>query len=789
MSELILVQLDPASPGHQALSILQKEIEARIKVNVAISADIPSHGAFIAVGIREELGAWEKALDSLEAPGAEGWRLYVLSKEPLQVIVCGADRRGCLYGCGHLLQKLELLPGMVRASSELESCSITPRYQLRGHQLAYRDKQNTCPNWTLQDFDDYIRTLALFGVNAIEILPPRTDDRLFSPLFHMHPRQMMIELSKLIHGYGLDVWLWYPNMAEDYGDPDTFAQEMKEREDIFQAIPFLDGILIPAGDPGELHPKQFFHVAEKMMGIAHTYHPQAKVYVAPQVFAPEKDWYDTFYREVSREPAWLYGICYAPWIGDTLPEMVQRLPQKYRERIRHYPDITHTASSQFEVPLWDSMLAMVHGRESCCPRPMDMKTIHDLHAPYCIGSLTYSEGIHDDVNKFVWTGLDVQPDQSPKALVRDYVRLLIDPEHVDEITDLIFALENNWKGSLAEHEAIETVFARFKELDAQLRPEVKSCYRYKMLFQRAMLDAYARRRYLADRQLQQEALAVLGQAKDMGSEQVIREAWAIFHRTYDEPVAEDLRFSLQRLGQELYETPGCRMQQSTVFHNAQKWIRGAWLDTLNTPMNDMQFYVCWFKRILAMTNEQERLRVIDALLHRTDPGEGGRYIALGDLQDFQRHVVNHHTYAQDPGMLRSPHLFHDLYGLMMHFHGNRGWHNEYPIALNWVHCARTLYGTPLEVRIDDLQPGARYMLQVTYPNMIAAGDTPMKIALYANGVLVHDTITPNADPSHDPVYRYPLPQAVPADGILTLTWQAYDTLYPVTVSELWLMRV
>lgn len=231
------------------------------------------------------------------------------------------------------------------------------------------------------------------------------------------------------------------------------------------------------------------------------------------------------------------------------------------------------------------------------------------------------------------------------------------------------------------------------------------------------------------------------------------------------------------------------IQQSTVFHNAQKWIRGAWLDTLNTPMNDMQFYVCWFKRILAMTNEQERLRVIDALLHRTDPGEGGRYIALGDLQDFQRHVVNHHTYAQDPGMLRSPHLFHDLYGLMMHFHGNHGWHNEYPIALNWVHCARTLYGTPLEVRIDDLQPGARYMLQVTYPNMIAAGDTPMKIALYANGVLVHDTITPNADPSHDPVYRYPLPQAVPADGILTLTWQAYDTLYPVMVSELWLMRV
>jgi hypothetical protein len=143
-----------------------------------------------------------EALAGLAEPGAEGWRIRVESTSPLRVTVCGADDRGCLFGAGWLLRKLCLTPGRLEASDDLADCSVTPRYGLRGHQLAYRDKQNTCPNWTVEDFDAYIRTLALFGSNAIEILPPRTDDRLFSPLFRLHPMEMMTRLSDIIHGYG-----------------------------------------------------------------------------------------------------------------------------------------------------------------------------------------------------------------------------------------------------------------------------------------------------------------------------------------------------------------------------------------------------------------------------------------------------------------------------------------------------------------------------------------------------------------------------------------------------------
>ena len=40
----------------------------------------------------------------------------------------------------------------------------------------------------------------------------------------------------------------------------------------------------------------------------------------------------------------------------------------------------------------------------------------------------------------------------------------------------------------------------------------------------------------------------------------------------------------------------------------------------------------------------------------------------------------------------------------------------------------------------------------------------------------------------EPVYGYDLPAPVGPDGAVTLTWQAYDTLYPTAVSELWLIR-
>ena len=50
--------------------------------------------------------------------------------------------------------------------------------------------------------------------NAIELIPPRSDDDADSPHFPMPPLEMMAGMSGLCADYGLDVWLWYPAMDD-----------------------------------------------------------------------------------------------------------------------------------------------------------------------------------------------------------------------------------------------------------------------------------------------------------------------------------------------------------------------------------------------------------------------------------------------------------------------------------------------------------------------------------------------------------------------------------------------
>ena len=796
MAEQMTVNLvvPPCADGlaAKAADILSEELRLR-GIGAQRRTSLSVSGAAVMIGLEADVrAAWPEAgarLDALEAPGAEGFRIAVLQADDVRVAVAGRDGRGCLYGMAHVLRKLYLKDGVLRATAELADLSLTPRYQLRGHQLAYRDKQNSCPAWDLQDFDRYIRDLLLFGANAIELLPPRTDDALYSPLFTRDPLDMMLDLSRTVHAYGMDVWLWYPNMGEDYDDPAVMEAEIAERERVFSQIPYLDAILIPAGDPGELHPRRFFEVTGRMMEVAHRYHPQAKVYVAPQVFAPEPGWYDAFYDELSREPEWLYGVCYAAWVQGTIEEMRARIPDRYKDRIRHYPDITHTASSQFEVPEWDTPFALTNGRESYCPRPLAMKHIHNLHAPYTLGSLTYSEGVHDDVNKFVWGDQDFCPERDARETVRDYARLFIDPDIAEEWTELIFALEQNWVGEARQNERIEAVYRRFEELNGRVSERTRQNYRFKMAYLRAILDCYARRRAIRDAALEAEAVACLARARETGAERAARAALETLNLTRDEPESEELVFTMQRLADELRATPGCRIQLSTQRHGGQKWIRGAWLDTLDTPLSDDQWYRLHLLSILRLTDEGERLRRIDELLNWQNPGPGGQYVCLGRIEDFRAHVVPEATWAEDPGRLRTPQLTHDPYGILMQFHANRGWAGEFPIALNWIRRARVIYGTPLVVRFEGLCPGARYSLQVTYPDFLLPGAPEEAcVNLRAGGRLVHSRVRRPQGTPRCPVYRYPLPQEAYRDGTLTLTWQVYGKLCSLGVSELWIIR-
>jgi hypothetical protein len=124
----------------------------------------------VVVGSTTALPARALALLGGEAggkPQAEGFRIRTEAKARA-VVVAGSDARGVLFGVGRLLRELRMTPGraLVPAGWAL---ATAPRYPIRGHQLGYRPKTNSYDGWDIHQWDRYIRELATFGANSVEL--------------------------------------------------------------------------------------------------------------------------------------------------------------------------------------------------------------------------------------------------------------------------------------------------------------------------------------------------------------------------------------------------------------------------------------------------------------------------------------------------------------------------------------------------------------------------------------------------------------------------------------------
>ena len=100
-------------------------------------------------------------------------------------------------------------------------------------------------------------------------------------------------MSRVADEYGLDVWIWYPAMDKDYGDPQTVAAALAEWEEVYKRLPRIDVIFVPGGDPGHTQPKHLMALLEKQTEVLHRYHPQAQMWMSPQSF--NREWMDEFY--------------------------------------------------------------------------------------------------------------------------------------------------------------------------------------------------------------------------------------------------------------------------------------------------------------------------------------------------------------------------------------------------------------------------------------------------------------------------------------------------------------
>jgi hypothetical protein len=189
---------------------------------------------------------------------------------------------------------------------------------------------------------------------------------------------------------------------------------------------------------------------------------------------------------------------------------------------------------------------------------------------------------------------------------------------------------------------------------------------------------------------------------------------------------------------------GIGLQLSVRLFGASNWERGANLDRVDVSLNDR---VWLLKKMSASNLTCEALRS----LAQEAGVPGGFYDDLGDPVR-EPHLVRGLGFAADPEFYHSA-----IDGVADHTPDD-GW------RIRWLTYAEGLYETPLHLHYENLDPEARYRLDITY----AGEGYSLPITLTANsGVVLQRNFTRSANPTKMTI---DLPTAVTANGRLDLFW-------------------
>jgi hypothetical protein len=763
---VVIVPDDLSRRESRAVAMLIDEVEHRtgVRWEIATNWPKPPGSPVVAVGREPGLSAKVARVATLLPERAnpdrpEGYRIGI-GKNEHAVIVAGNDERGVLFGVGRMLREMRMSRGRVLIDDGFH-VKTAPEVALRGHQLGYRPKTNSYDGWDLPQWEQYIKDLAVFGTNAIELLPPRSDDDAESPHFPRPPIEMMVGMSKLADDYGLDVWVWFPAMDKDYANPATVEFAIREWSEVLHRLPRVDAVFVPGGDPGHTRPKDLMALLERQSESLRKSHPKLQMWVSPQGFT--KIWHDEFLAILRKEPKWLTGVVFGPQVRVGLGELRASIPSRYP--IRNYPDITHTLNCQYPVPDWDLAFALTHDREPINPCPLGQAAIFQATRADSIGFLSYSEGCNDDVNKFVWSGLGWDSKTPVIDILRQYARYFLGDRYTDDFAQGLLALERNWRGPLVTNAGVETTLAQFRGMERSASPRDLGNWRFQQALYRAYYDAYVRDRLIRETTAEAEATEALRQATRIGAIPAMASAETILDRASREIPSVDRRTRVFELAEALFQS--IRMQLSV--RKQGEFGRGTTLDTIDVPLNSRVWLIARIAAIRALGREEDRVRAITELVDRTDPGPGGFYDNLGDPTQ-QTHLVRGAEFAASPDFRQSWVIgFDDRPGLPM----------------VWLRNAQSLYDEPLRMHYESLDPAARYRLRVVY-----SGDNfRPTVRLEAEGVEIHpyrkkpDPITP---------LEFEIPASVTADGKLDLRFNVEPGRggngRGCQVSEVWLIK-
>lgn len=600
-----------AEPERSAATVLVEEVQKRTGIRLPVTQSRPAGKPAIVLTTSSNPHA--------KPDKAEGYRLLSEDHPSAPVVwIIGADPRGVLFGAGALLRTLTLASGRITLEDPLNVTS-SPAYPIRGHQLGYRSTANSWDAWTIAQFDQYIRELALFGVNSIENIP--FQDPRGNPLMKVDRREMNRAMSQICRKYGLDYWVWTP---ADFDLTDTARRTalLNRFDELFSDSVELTGIFVPGGDPGHNPPELLWPFLSEVATKLAVRHPKARIWLSLQGFDARKE--DAVYQYLnSAKPAWLGGLVAGP-SSPPIARTRQRLHPRYKLRL--YPDLTHNKICQYQVPNWDQAYALTLGREAINPRAEEYALIHNRYAAHTDGFISYSDGVHDDVNKIIWSALAWDPSRPVRSILIEYTRLFFRGAIAEEAADAILALERNWRGPLTTNGSVEATLLAWQRLEAKA-PDLAGTWRWQMCLLRAVYDVHVRHRLLYEMRLEAEANAVL-LATTSSANEAIDAAMSVLNRAVSQPASPELRARIVELCERLFQSIG--LQTSVAKYHASGAERGAVLDFIDTPLNNRWWLEDEFQKVRAMATESDKRKRLVEIATWENPGPGSYYDDIGN---------------------------------------------------------------------------------------------------------------------------------------------------------------
>ncbi len=409
-------------------------------------------------------------------------------------------------------------------------------------------------------------------------------------LMPLDTHEMLKRCSQIADEADLDVCIWYPN-----NDDATPVEAAKHRGEVLSKLKKLNAIFPPGGDPGEFPAKEFLERASLTAQEVKKTHPNVEMWPSAQKPKNMENWGDEFIECLELLPSDIDGVITGPNEAMDIDTLRRKLPMQYP--IRYYNDITHnvrcTLPVNFPLDDWHFAFAATMGRESINPRPVEFKKIHKYLSGYVVGSVSYSEGVNDDINKMIWGWLDYDPSTTVTEILEDYSRLFFVGANPQKVANGILALEKNWIGDPAENPHIESTMQIWKEI-LEETPNLIENWRFLACMFRAKGDLIVRLRRIFDLSLCQKAERLMRLGKTEQALSVLK--------TKSTNKYKQLKVELHKIAKSLFDTIG--LQLSVEEFHAHGIERGAVLDTIDSPITNKEHYIAKLEEYMTFPSEK-----------------------------------------------------------------------------------------------------------------------------------------------------------------------------------------